>query len=62
MNMPKNIGDFDRNIRYVAGVAVILYGLIDHSWLGVIGLVLLGTAYLRSCPAYTLTGVDTSKK
>ncbi|WP_347338061.1 YgaP-like transmembrane domain [Chromatium okenii] len=39
-----------------------LFGLITHDWLGLLGLVLVGTAYLRSCPAYTLINFDTNKK
>ncbi len=62
MNMTKNIGDTDRNIRFAAGGAIVLFGLFTQSWLGLIGLVLIGTAYLRSCPAYTLIGMDTNKK
>ncbi|MBK5965740.1 hypothetical protein CCR95_17050 [Thiocystis minor] len=63
MNMPKNIGDTDRNIRFIAGGAIILFGLFYTIWwLGLIGLVLIGTAYLRSCPAYMLIGMDTNKK
>ncbi|AFL72757.1 YgaP family membrane protein [Thiocystis violascens] len=62
MNMPKNIGDTDRNIRFIAGGAVVLLGLIYTWWLILIGLILIGTAYLRSCPAYTLIGMDTNKK
>ncbi len=62
MNMPKNIGEMDRNLRFGAGIAVILFGLIDHNLIGLIGLVLIGTAYLRTCPAYTLVNIDTNKK
>ncbi|MBK1695156.1 hypothetical protein CKO09_10450 [Chromatium weissei] len=62
MNMPKNVGETDRNVRYAAGAAVILFGLVTHSWLGLVGLVLIGTAYLQSCPAYTLVNIDTNKK
>lgn len=63
MNMPKNIGDTDRNIRFIAGGAIVLLSLFYTTWwLGLIGLVLIGTAYLRSCPAYMLIGMDTNKK
>ncbi|MBK5965963.1 hypothetical protein CCR95_18245 [Thiocystis minor] len=62
MNMTKNIGDTDRNIRFVAGVAIALWGLIDHNLLGLIGLALVGTAYLRWCPAYVPMNIDTTGK
>ncbi|MBK5937824.1 YgaP family membrane protein [Halochromatium roseum] len=62
MNMTKNIGDTDRNIRFAAGVAIALWGLIDHNLLGLIGLVLVGTAYMRSCPVYSAMNMDTTGK
>ncbi len=62
MNMTKNIGDTDRNIRFAAGVAIALWGLIDHNLLGLIGLALVGTAYLRSCPVYSAMNMDTLGK
>ncbi|NEX18078.1 MAG: DUF2892 domain-containing protein [Halochromatium sp.] len=62
MSMTKNIGDTDRNIRFAAGVAIALWGLIDHNLLGLIGLALAGTAYLRSCPVYTAFNMNTLGK
>lgn len=61
-NMTPNMGDTDRNVRFAAGAAILLFGIFTQSWLGLIGLVLLGTAYQRWCPAYTLIGMDTKKK
>ena len=60
--MVKNIGTQDRNIRYAAGAALVLYGLFTQTWLvALIGLIPIGTAYMRSCPAYSLMNIDTSK-
>ena len=59
--MKANIGSVDRNVRIVLGLAVIAAGLVAHSWLGVIGLVLLGTAAIRTCPLYLPFGISTRK-
>jgi len=57
-----NVGDSDRAIRALLGFGLILVGFIDHSrTLGVIGVLLLLTAYLRTCPVYTLIDFKTDK-
>ena len=51
--MIENIGDTDRMIRFVIGAALILAalaGTLGWLWL-LVGLVLVGTAYKRFCPA-----------
>lgn len=60
--MTQNVGGIDRILRIVAGLAILsLLVLLDGNarWWGLIGLVPLGTAVLRWCPAYTLIGVNT---
>ncbi|MFO7483109.1 DUF2892 domain-containing protein [Oceanibaculum nanhaiense] len=60
--MTQNVGGIDRILRIVAGLAILsLLVLLDGNarWWGLIGLVPLGTALLRWCPAYTLIGVNT---
>ncbi|MBC7137078.1 MAG: DUF2892 domain-containing protein, partial [Oceanibaculum nanhaiense] len=55
--MTQNVGGIDRILRIVAGLAILsLLVLLDGNarWWGLIGLVPLGTALLRWCPAYTL--------
>jgi hypothetical protein len=57
-----NVGKTDRLIRAIVGLFLILAALRNDSWLfGLIGLVLLGTAYLRYCPAYTAFDIKTNK-
>ncbi len=59
--MKQNVGGVDKVIRIVAGVALIgaaAVGMVPW-WVGVIGLVPLGTALLGTCPAYSLLGVNT---
>ncbi|MBK1645408.1 hypothetical protein CKO25_12285 [Thiocapsa imhoffii] len=62
MELTKNMGEQDRKIRLIAGVVILLWAVVAQSWLGIIGLILLGTAYVRSCPAYTLMKMDTLEK
>lgn len=60
--MTRNVGGIDRILRIVAGLAILsLLVLLDGNarWWGLLGLVPLGTALLRWCPAYTLVGVNT---
>jgi hypothetical protein len=63
--MEKNIGSMDRNIRFGAGAVLLvlsLVNIINPGWLfGIIGIVLLATAYLNFCPAYKLIGMNTNK-
>ncbi len=62
MSMTKNVGDDDRKYRAIAGVIIILWGLSHHSAFGLVGLVVLATAYLRWCPVYIPMGINTTKK
>ena len=58
--MKVNVGNVDRIVRIVAGLALIglaVAGTIGP-W-GYIGIVPLLTGLTRMCPAYSLVGVDT---
>ena len=59
--MTQNMGSTDRVIRTIAGLAIIAWGLYAQSWLGLIGLIPLGTALLGWCPAYLPFGIRTNK-
>jgi hypothetical protein len=55
-----NVGGIDRILRIVAGLVLIgltLAGVIGM-W-GWIGIVLLATGLLRTCPVYSLLGFNT---
>ena len=63
--MPVNVGTIDQYARIVAGLALVACALQDGRpiqgwhWAGLIGLVLLVTAFFRSCPLYTVLGFST---
>lgn len=69
--MVANVGGFDRVLRFIAGVVLILVpfvapsvpalaGLGHWAWLiGAVGVVMLLTAAFRFCPAYPLLGINT---
>ena len=60
--MTANVGTLDRALRVVIGLALLsLLYLMDgpNRWWGLIGLMPLGTAMFRWCPAYTPFGITT---
>ena len=59
--MKRNVGNLDRILRVVLGILLIgnvFVGL--HSPWGWIGVVLIVTALIGSCPVYTAIGVNTA--
>ena len=62
--MKKNIGAADKWIRIAAGIVLLALIFViksDWRWLGLIGVILLGTAFLNFCPLYKLLGLSTFK-
>jgi hypothetical protein len=63
--MNANVGNVDRAIRVVLGIGLLsLLVLLDGNirWVGLLGLVMLGTAAVRFCPLYPLIGLNTCQK
>ncbi|OGG94302.1 MAG: hypothetical protein A2508_01585 [Candidatus Lambdaproteobacteria bacterium RIFOXYD12_FULL_49_8] len=60
--MKKNIGNIDRIIRIVLGVAIAAFGVIYESWLGLIAIIPIGTALIATCPLYLPLGLNTGAK
>ena len=58
----KNIGNTDRIIRIVLGVAIAALGIAFQSWLGLIAIVPLATAAVSTCPLYLPFGISTRGK
>ena len=59
--MKTNVGNADRTLRLVAGVAIIVLGVVFQSWWGAIGIIPLFTGTTRWCPAYLPFGISTCK-
>ena len=57
--MEKNIGRTDQIIRSTLGILIIMLGIMEESWLGIIGLIPLLTAFINRCPLYPVFGIDT---
>jgi hypothetical protein len=60
--MKVNIGSADRTIRFILGIIIIALGFYYKSWWGIIGIIPLGTAFIRFCPLYLPFGISTTPK
>jgi len=56
-----NVGGADRIVRVVAGLGVLTWGVLNHSWWGALGLVFLGTAAIGWCPLYVPFGLSSCR-
>lgn len=59
--MTPNVGNLDRLIRIILGIAILGWGLFAQNWLGAIGLIPLATGLLRWCPLYLPLKLSTKK-
>ncbi|MBK9290027.1 MAG: DUF2892 domain-containing protein [Bacteroidetes bacterium] len=60
--MKKNVGNTDKVIRIILGLAIGGLGIANQSWWGLVGLLPIATALMGTCFAYTLFGISTCKK
>lgn len=60
--MKKNMESLDRTLRIIAGVVIVVLGLVYQSWWGLIGLIPLLTAFVGFCPAYAPFRLSTKKQ
>ena len=56
--MLSNVGNLDRIIRVVAGIALITWALMGGPVWAWIGVVPLATGLFKFCPAYSLLGIN----
>lgn len=64
MTFTANVGSADRVVRIVLGLVLLSLVFVLEGgarWLGLIGLVLIVTGFVRYCPAYGLLGVRTCR-
>lgn len=57
--MKTNVGNPDRIVRVLLGIAIVIAGLYFQSWLGLLAIIPLGTALIGFCPLYALFGFST---
>lgn len=58
--MPCNVGNIDRILRIVVGLALLSVVFIGPQTLwGLAGLIPLVTGLLGTCPVYSILGIDT---
>ena len=58
--MKFNVGGIDRILRIAVGlVLIVLAALGTIGWWGWLGVIPLATGLLRTCPVYSLTGLNT---
>ncbi|MBU2888484.1 YgaP family membrane protein [Celeribacter halophilus] len=64
--MKKNVGNLDRILRIVVGLALLLGFFLNPGaslrWLYLIGIIPLVTGLMSSCPLYSIFGINTCKK
>lgn len=60
--MNKNIGNADRAIRLIVGIAIVVAGIVNESLLGAIGLIPILTALISWCPLYPIFKINTRCK
>ena len=61
--MTSNMGNADRVIRFILGIALVsLFFLVEGGarWFGLIGVVLIVTSSVSFCPLYRLLGLTTT--
>lgn len=56
--MSNNVGKIDKSLRVIIGLAIITYGIIEQSLLGIIGLIPLMSALMGWCPLYSILGIS----
>ncbi|HMM68603.1 MAG TPA: DUF2892 domain-containing protein [Dokdonella sp.] len=56
--MTPNVGNIDRIIRILAGIALIAWALMGGPIWAWIGVLPLATGLFRFCPAYSLLGIN----
>ncbi len=60
--MKRNVGNIDRIIRIVVGVAIAAAGIYYRNLLGLIAIIPLATAIVGFCPLYMPFGISTRRK
>lgn len=57
--MNRNVGNFDRGLRIIGGLALIAWALLGGPLWAWIGIVPLATGAMGLCPLYSVLGIKT---
>ncbi|MCX8001390.1 MAG: DUF2892 domain-containing protein [Anoxybacillus mongoliensis] len=62
--MKANVGSVDRMIRFILGIALLGLFFLEGNikYVGILGVVLIATAFIRFCPLYVPFRINTTKK
>jgi len=62
--MKANVGSVDRMIRFILGIALLGSFFLEGNikYVGILGIVLIATAFMRFCPLYVPFRINTTKK
>ena len=61
--MIKNVGRVDQYIRYGIAAGLVLFAIfVGPWWVGLIAILPIATAYLKTCPVYYPFKISTNKK
>ena len=59
----KNVGTIDKALRIIVGLALLAGFFLNadaaYRWLYLIGIIPLATAFMGSCPLYSILGIST---
>ena len=55
-----NIGTLDKTIRLYIGILIMLIGLSNESWWGLLGLIPIATGLYKWCFAYSILDIHTT--
>jgi hypothetical protein len=59
--MKKNVGNVDVVLRIFLGIVIAAVGFYYRSWLGLIAIIPIATAWFGFCPLYAILGFNTCK-
>ncbi len=59
-----NVGNTDRIVRFIVGILLLLWAFLGLSgtgaWIaGIVGVILIATAWIKFCPLYVIFGLST---
>lgn len=61
--LKENVGAIDRALRVIVGLVLLsLIFVGPQTWWGLLGLIPLATAAMKTCPLYTALGVSTCRR